>query len=233
MILSPASSYGREEFSRTIKALPRNEDSLILSSRTQKRLSGYGYMNVGLPPASPSDREIMPMDDESTLFLLAGYARYSCPYVWVRSNHERLVRTGDGETARDSPLKLKSTALWGSEDIRLWDILEELVMMNTEPQPANPFAIDLPYFQSLGGLDAILATSAMIHFLQRVLDSGHHGFDDAILADIRQLTAMHFDMAYSMRRRLVKVQPIETIRYHYLHVGRELSELAAVIMSFD
>ena len=48
----------------------------MISGRTQRRLSGYGYINVGLPPASPSDREITPHDELSTTFLIAAYARY-------------------------------------------------------------------------------------------------------------------------------------------------------------
>ena len=54
--------------------------------------------------------------DDSTLFLLAGYARYNCPYVWVRSNHERLVKmTGtdmEDKNDKDNPLRLKSTVRW-------------------------------------------------------------------------------------------------------------------------
>ncbi|EDO35217.1 predicted protein [Nematostella vectensis] len=46
-------------------------------------LSGYGFMDIGLPPASPSERDIDLKDDKSTLFLIACYARYNCPYVWV------------------------------------------------------------------------------------------------------------------------------------------------------
>ncbi len=30
----------------------------MISTNTQKKLSGFGYINVGLPPASPSEREI-------------------------------------------------------------------------------------------------------------------------------------------------------------------------------
>lgn len=39
----------------------------MLSARTQRKLSGYGYINVGLPPASPSEREIMAPVGESFL----------------------------------------------------------------------------------------------------------------------------------------------------------------------
>lgn len=51
-------------------------------------------------------------DDKSTLFLIAGYGRYNCPYVWVRSNHERLVKLTGESREKDCPLKLKSTLKW-------------------------------------------------------------------------------------------------------------------------
>lgn len=49
-------------------------------------------------------RRILQPDDESTIFLVAGYARYACPYVWVRSNHERLTKPG--QSASRSSLKV-------------------------------------------------------------------------------------------------------------------------------
>ena len=50
---------------------------------------------------------------DSTLFLVAGYSRYCCPYVWVRSNHHRLMKiTGAGDDEKDNPLRLKSTMKW-------------------------------------------------------------------------------------------------------------------------
>lgn len=74
-------------------------------------------MNVGLPPASPSERELLMPDDSTTVFLIAGYSKYACPYVWVRSNHKRLVRFGSDakSTDQDSPLKLGTTLRWAAE----------------------------------------------------------------------------------------------------------------------
>jgi len=51
-------------------------------------------------------------DERSTLFLIAGYGRYSCPYVWVRSNHDRLVKLTGESREKDCPLKLKSILKW-------------------------------------------------------------------------------------------------------------------------
>eukprot|EP00040_Diaphanoeca_grandis_P013425 m.67851 g.67851 ORF g.67851 m.67851 type:complete len:270 (-) comp23880_c0_seq2:20-829(-) len=192
---SPTSSYGKGDMLSALGHGPsRNVTSLVLSSRTQRRLSGYGYMNVGLPPASPSESEQMPKDENSTMFLIAGYKRYSCPYVWVRSNHQRLMRESDEKTkeANDSPLKMKSTSAWAQEDIKLWDILDELVDINTFPHPTNPFAVDFNYFQMCTDFETMLGTAAMINMLQKVVDAKHPTYADDMLSDIRQLGVLHF-----------------------------------------
>lgn len=197
-MLSPANSHGNGELIAARQLLPRNVDSLLLSTRTQRRLSGYGYMNVGLPPASPSENEALEADPESTMFLIAGYARYQCPYVWVRSNHERLMRDGDNDSARDSPLKLESTSQWAHEDIKIWDIVEELVSINTHPYPRNPFKVDRDYFRMRTGIDAVLGTASAINLLQRVLDTKSHRYDDLIVDDIRELSRIHFKAVHDV-----------------------------------
>ena len=53
-----------------------------------------------------------------TVFLIAAYSKYSCPYVWVRTNHERLINlTGDAPDEKDNPLKLQSTGAWATEGL--------------------------------------------------------------------------------------------------------------------
>lgn len=52
-------------------------------------------------------------EDECTMFLIAGYARYNRPYVWIRTNHERIVQfSGQDSSERDYPLKLRTTSSW-------------------------------------------------------------------------------------------------------------------------
>ncbi|XP_070538099.1 uncharacterized protein [Ptychodera flava] len=157
-------------------------------------LSGFGHIDVGLPPASPVEREIVPSDDNSTLFLVAGYARYGCPYVWVRSNHERLVKlSGDDSFTKDSPLKIKSTTTWLEKDTKIWDIIAELVKIATLPSPRNPFAVDMEYFDQLPFMERILATGAMVNFLQKVLD--YHPdkpYIGLVSEDLAEVTKKHF-----------------------------------------
>ncbi|XP_031565577.1 uncharacterized protein LOC116300779 isoform X2 [Actinia tenebrosa] len=175
---------GKSSFSfDTAPTLPRND------------LSGYGFMDVGLPPASPSERDIDLKDDKSTLLLIAAYARYNCPYVWVRSNHERLVSfTGGGDESklRDSPLKLKSTTSWKLNDSKLWDIIGEVVKLCMYPAPLNPFAIDFQYFEGLSLGERLIATGAMVNFLQKVVSSGDHIYNARVFDDLGELTRQHF-----------------------------------------
>ncbi|XP_032230912.1 uncharacterized protein LOC5506625 isoform X2 [Nematostella vectensis] len=165
-------------------ALPRND------------LSGYGFMDIGLPPASPSERDIDLKDDKSTLFLIACYARYNCPYVWVRSNHERLVCfSADEEIAnqqKDSPLKLRSTSSWKKRDTKLWDIIAEIVKLCMYPAPLNPFTVDFKYFEGLPSGERLIATGAMASFLQKVVTSGEHAYNARVLDDLGELTRRHF-----------------------------------------
>ncbi|RUP48561.1 hypothetical protein BC936DRAFT_144394 [Jimgerdemannia flammicorona] len=70
-------------------------------------------------PISPIDKELQ-RDEEKTAFLIAGYARYKCPYVWLRSNHRKLVQLPDNEELdADIPLKLDTTALWKTQGTTL------------------------------------------------------------------------------------------------------------------
>ena len=58
-------------------------------------------------------------------------------------------------------------------DIKIWDIIGEIVRINVQPQPRNPFAVDHSYFDTLSHEECIIATGAMVEFLQRVLKKEH------------------------------------------------------------
>ena len=110
----------------------------------------------------------------------------------VRSNHERLVRlSGKDSNEKDNPLKIDSTAPWKDQgyphhmvhspmlhclplDIRVWDVIAELVAICTIPAPKDPFAVDFSYFDTLPLAESVLATGAMVNFLQKVLETGDH-----------------------------------------------------------
>ncbi|CAH1773334.1 unnamed protein product, partial [Owenia fusiformis] len=203
----PVPSHGEQQprtsscsNSLTSSNLPYDKRSLLLSARTQLNLSGLGDQGVGLPPASPSDREISMADENSTLFLIAGYSRYNNPYVWVRANHARLAKYLDGNADNDSPLRLKSTLQWAQEDIKLWDILAELVKLCTYPPPINPFEVDFDYFENLPAQEQVLASGAMISFLQKVFSHRQQDkpYTAHVLKDLNKLTEFHFKTVASL-----------------------------------
>ncbi|XP_067043304.1 uncharacterized protein [Acropora muricata] len=198
---------GKSSFTFDGTSLPRND------------LSGYGFMDIGLPPASPSEKDIDLKDDRSTLFLIAAYARYNCPYVWVRSNHERLVafcgNSSSKEKQKDSPLKLKSTADWKQRDTKLWDIIAEVVKLNMCPSPLNPFAIDFKYFEGLPLVHRVIASGAMAHFLQKVVTSGDHAYNARVFDDLGEISRRHFkDLQTLARQRRTEEVGEATISKH-------------------
>ncbi len=116
-------------------------------------------------------------------------------------------REVDGENPHHARHKLVPH----TQDVKLWDIIAELVEICTIPTPLNPFSVDLAYFErcvcmcamcscvfigsqppSLPPMEAIAASGAMIHMLQRVLDHSRHRYDDGISKDLDALYRMHF-----------------------------------------
>ena len=54
--------------------------------------------------------------------------------------------------------------------------MAEIIRINVQPCPRNPFDIDYEYFDELSNQERFLETGAMIHFLQRVLLFGHRSY---------------------------------------------------------
>eukprot|EP00741_Cyanophora_paradoxa_P021271 tig00021348_g20531.t1 len=104
---------GREELLVTVTNKAERSDAPFSPSKpSPSRATYFHSLDDGLPPASPSEREAAdaaPSDE--TVFLIGGYARYKCPYVWLRSNHSRL-RSSRGPADKDLPLKLQTTEQW-------------------------------------------------------------------------------------------------------------------------
>lgn len=50
----------------------------------------------------------------------------------------------------------------------LYDIIAELVKLNTYPAPQNPYELDMEYFSSLPPAERVLETAAMIQTLKNV-----------------------------------------------------------------
>eukprot|EP00731_Ephydatia_muelleri_P036017 Em0192g7a len=199
-ILLSASNSPSNSFSAQEKRSP-----LIMSQKQQKRLSGYGFINVGLPPASPSGSE-GDENDDYTMFLLAAYSRYNSPYVWIRTNHSHLVKLATPDSPeKDYPLLLKTTSQWAEKDVKVWHVLAELVHICCTPSPPNPFAVDFDYFDSLHLSERALASGAMVRFLQQVLANGPHSYDRKVHSDLLKIAQRHFLAMMHLVEEEVKV----------------------------
>ncbi|KAJ2395952.1 hypothetical protein GGI23_004104, partial [Coemansia sp. RSA 2559] len=136
-------------------------------------------------------------------FLVAGYPRYKCPYVWLRTDHGMLISMPENQPLeKDVPLRLESVDCWRQFDIRPWDVLVEVICTTLSPPPENPFSIDYPYFDKITIEERVVATGAMLEFLRRVY-LRHYFFSDVVLDDIKRLQHIHF-------------RDINTLRAHQL-----------------
>ncbi|XP_063786884.1 uncharacterized protein LOC134935954 [Pseudophryne corroboree] len=168
---------GREEILLTVVnddlSCPPVPSSGSLSSDTSCNLSTYGSdpstprSSALLPPASPCDREIAIPETHCTLFLLAAYAKYGRPYVWVRSNHQRF--TGAELYDKDSPLALPSYSEWDTKDVGVWHIVWDIVSICVSPPPRNPLAVDFAYLRSLPLSERSLSSGALVSFFHGLL----------------------------------------------------------------
>ncbi|RKP38043.1 hypothetical protein BJ085DRAFT_36123 [Dimargaris cristalligena] len=160
----------------------------LVSAKTQYMMQSTSP--VLQPPISLIDDDLV-KDTQYTSFLIAAYSRYRCPYVWLRSNHERLIRIKENQTIEtENPLKLESTSCWKQFDIRPWDIIVEVVCLTLRPQPENPFAIDHEYFDRLPLEEVVVRTGAMVRFLQR-MSVRHYYFSDS--QDLEKLQLRHYE----------------------------------------
>mmetsp|Transcript_31661 Transcript_31661/g.51100 ORF Transcript_31661/g.51100 Transcript_31661/m.51100 type:complete len:220 (-) Transcript_31661:205-864(-) len=161
------------------------------SNKASPKYASYFHpIDNGLPPASPSERDPAEASPEETVFLIGGYARYKCPYVWLRSNHTRL-RTSRGPADKDLPLKLSTTEGWKTTNAKVWEIVAELVSLNTQPCPENPFALDIAFIETLPPLERSLVCAGLVSFL-RELYLSDASYSDLVYGDLCHIINSHF-----------------------------------------
>ena len=123
----------------------------------------------GVPPASPASNEMSSEDNpDDVVFLVGGYARYKCPYVWLRSPHPAF-QGKVSENAKDLPLQLKTTDSWKKARIRVWDIIAELCQRCIEPPPENPFEVDWSVYERMTRLERTVGLGALCSFMRDVV----------------------------------------------------------------
>ncbi|RIB01785.1 hypothetical protein C2G38_951962 [Gigaspora rosea] len=182
-------------------SLAKFQSNALFSPKTRRTLSnGSDFMEM-TSPSSPLDEELE-KEEANHVFLIAGYARYKRPYVWLRSNHKRLIQLQDDQKLEtDNPLKLDTIAAWKMQDVKLWDIIAEVITLSLSPPPENPFEINHSYYDTLPLEECAVSTGAMVDFLQKVYlkDTNH---SDKVFEDIKILQQRHFAAFEEMNEAL-------------------------------
>ncbi|KAK3828799.1 MAG: hypothetical protein J3Q66DRAFT_20129 [Benniella sp.] len=188
----PSNGFGTSTQPNSI-SLAKSRPTNVLSTRTLRSLKQNSPRPTP-PPLSPIDTELE-KDESRVTFLIAGYPRYKCPYVWLRSNHKQLIQNNnsDQKIEANDPLKLLTISAWRTDDVRLWDIMAEIITLTLSPSPINPFRINHAYFETLPLEECVVATGAMMDFLQRVYMKDTP-YTDAVYSDIKHLQKLHFAM---------------------------------------
>ncbi|XP_059891569.1 uncharacterized protein si:dkey-19b23.7 [Gadus macrocephalus] len=187
------------------------------SAEAQRDGRGGPTCEDHLLPASPSEREMAVPEVNCTLFLLAGYAKYGRPYAWIRSNHERLVNIGGVDSmVRDTPMKLRSITDWQTQEVRIWDVVNELVGLCTNPSPSNPFALDVRYVQNLPLPERFLVSGALLNFLETYVVHGNKDelHYDRVVEEVKPLRRLHVQSLLEWQKSRTGTGPLSPPTMH-------------------
>lgn len=148
-----------------------------------------------LPPASPASSELEQTYAGETLFLVGVYGRYKFrPYVWLRSQRSEYSFASGFDP--DVPLLLQTTSDWETNpNLRIWDVVEELVDLNSHSVCDNPYEIDFEALRGLPHVERVCMAAAMASFLEDLLKRlTHHrpSCASALKSDMRRLLEVHF-----------------------------------------
>ena len=76
----------------------RSEAGQMFRPLMSRQESVGGTLTNALPPASPAAHELDVHNPDVTVFLIGAYAKYSWPYVWLRSINKRRFADADRES---------------------------------------------------------------------------------------------------------------------------------------
>ncbi|KAI8972761.1 hypothetical protein BDB01DRAFT_457012 [Pilobolus umbonatus] len=127
--------------------------------------------------------------EQRVIFLIAGYAKYKCPYVWLRSCLDELVV--DNLVDNDNALKLNKISEWLNKNVSLWEIVAEIVTMTIHP--VNPFALDFEYIDQLPIQEYNLLSASLLMFLETLWIEAEPTvpYADQVYEDITKLRMKH------------------------------------------
>ncbi|KAL4213391.1 hypothetical protein AB4K20DRAFT_1886428 [Rhizopus microsporus] len=137
---------------------------------------------------SPLDEDLG-RETERTVFLITGYAKYRCPYVWLRSHKELLIEPNESD--KENPLQLITTDEWKIKDIKLWQIVAEIISLTIHAD--NPFEINFDFLEQLPVQESRLLNHSLLKFLETVYIQSDDPFVDRVYQDITKLQSRQIE----------------------------------------
>ncbi|KAL0080887.1 hypothetical protein J3Q64DRAFT_1200265 [Phycomyces blakesleeanus] len=195
--------FGSLKGFKHFEVLQRGREEVLLSVYDPKHINHQQAENTKskrlIESMSPLDKDFEKYQDR-TVFLIAGYARYRCPYVWLRSHHALLAQEQDDEIVNtDNPLRLETTVAWKTKEVALWEIVQEIISMTVDPCPENPFEISMEIFDSLDAEQSIMLSASLLVFLKELWLQSEPDvpFVNQVFKDINTLEKRHFSILHS------------------------------------
>lgn len=73
------------------------------------------------------------------------------------------------QSQRDNPVKLDSVDKWPTGDVKVWEIIEEVLRKTWTTDKSNPFSVDHDYLNNLPVQRSVILSFALINFLRKVI----------------------------------------------------------------
>jgi len=184
-------SRGREELIVVVKiSVPLHESNK------------FSLHNEAFNPACLYEFEQHNHNNDESVFLIGGYARYKRPYVWLRSHHDQLLIAQQIIPKReDIPIALRTIAAWPNHYAKVWEVISEIICQVVTPMPQNPFEVDFAQIENLPNVKRVLVTGGLINFLRNVykrLAIISSPALNCVNDDIQRLLKLHFDSLESV-----------------------------------
>ncbi|ORZ18091.1 hypothetical protein BCR42DRAFT_413137 [Absidia repens] len=180
---------------RHFEVCMRSREELLLSI-LPPALVDSGNRNVTLLSSTHLLAESYIKEMDCTVFVVTGYAVYSCPYIYAWKQSQRALRYMSNAVEPDVPLRLDSTTSWTTRNVALWEMVWELISRVTWPSPKNPFAIDFDYLDQVSLPQSLFLTGALLNFLQTLWVEAETqvSFIDQVFEDIQLLQQRHLQL---------------------------------------
>ncbi len=109
-------------------------------------------------------------------------------YVQLRS------QSSNRDANPDLPLRLSTTSDWQQKHSKIWDIVQELVVLNVFPTPQNPFSLDFDALRYLPLIEGVALQGALIVFFREfIVLKPKCSFVSSMSSELERLIAIHHE----------------------------------------